>query len=118
MMKAWQTLLREGDPVRREPALTTDRVDRMRRAVLAAEPQPRTTSWPMRLTVASALGLLAAAGGWLHQASSDDRPLPPPRTSDRSGTAAVDSGERRQLQFSTPGGTRVIWVFNSDFDKR
>jgi hypothetical protein len=22
---------------------------------------------------------------------------------------------RRQLQFATPGGTRIIWVFNPDF---
>jgi hypothetical protein len=24
--------------------------------------------------------------------------------------------EQRQLQFSTPGGTRIIWVFNSEFE--
>ena len=26
------------------------------------------------------------------------------------------AGERRQLQFDTPGGTRIIWIFNSEFD--
>ena len=116
-MKRWQTLLRDGDPVHTEPALPEDSVDRIRRAVLMAETPPRSTSWTMRLTVASALGLLVAAGGWLHQATGD-RPLPPPPTGDGSGTPSADRGERRQLQFSTPGGTRVIWVFNSNFDKR
>jgi hypothetical protein len=24
--------------------------------------------------------------------------------------------ERRQLQFASPGGTRIIWVFDSDFN--
>jgi hypothetical protein len=34
--------------------------------------------------------------------------------------AAVDTpsspAEQRQLQFATPGGTRIIWVFNPEFD--
>jgi hypothetical protein len=39
--------------------------------------------------------------------------VPPP------GTALLeDNGERRQLQFATPGGTRIIWVFNSEFEMR
>jgi len=117
-MTNWQTLLREGDPVRREPALPDDSVDRIRRAVLTAEPQPRSTSWTMRVTVASALGLLVAAGGWLRETHESDRPLPPSQTNDRGGTPSADTGERRQLQFATPGGTRVIWVFNSDFNER
>jgi len=29
--------------------------------------------------------------------------------------APAPEGERRQLQFSTPGGTRIIWVFDSEF---
>ena len=40
---------------------------------------------------------------------------------DASGGAVVskpddDRAETRQLQFATPGGTRIIWVFNSEFD--
>jgi hypothetical protein len=31
-----------------------------------------------------------------------------------TGTEA--SVPNRQLQFLTPGGTRIIWVFNSEFD--
>jgi hypothetical protein len=30
-------------------------------------------------------------------------------------TDGSDRENRRQLQFATPGGTRVIWVFDSKF---
>jgi hypothetical protein len=34
-----------------------------------------------------------------------------------SDSDVVREPERaRQLQFSTPGGTRIIWIFNSDLD--
>jgi hypothetical protein len=33
-------------------------------------------------------------------------------------TDLVRPGERRQLQFATPGGTRIIWTFDSDFSVR
>jgi len=38
-----------------------------------------------------------------------------------TGTATKTIGSRaatpnRQLQFLTPGGTRIIWVFNQDLD--
>jgi hypothetical protein len=27
----------------------------------------------------------------------------------------VDAGERRQVQFATPGGTRIIWTLDPEF---
>jgi hypothetical protein len=41
-----------------------------------------------------------------------------------NGRAAIDEpvapeqteSGKRQLQFATPGGTRIIWVFDSDFE--
>jgi hypothetical protein len=30
----------------------------------------------------------------------------------------AESPQQQQLQFSTPGGTRIIWVFNSEFELR
>jgi len=46
------------------------------------------------------------------------KPLPEVRNSDRgavSTIAAPVTGERRQVQLIAPGGTRVIWIFNADF---
>ena len=43
-------------------------------------------------------------------ADRDDRILPIALEEPAPG-----GGERRQLQFSTPGGTRIIWVFDPGF---
>jgi hypothetical protein len=32
------------------------------------------------------------------------------------GAGIHEEAERRQLQFVTPGGTRIIWTFNSEFE--
>lgn len=118
-MKTWQALLREGDPVAHEPALTVDSVARMRRDVLAAaEPQARSRFWTMRVIVASALGLLIAIGAWPRETATRQPLASTPEAGDRATAPASDGGGRRQLQFSTPGGTRVIWVFDSNFNTR
>ena len=33
-----------------------------------------------------------------------------------STVAEPAPGERRQVQLIAPGGTRVIWIFNADFE--
>ena len=33
-----------------------------------------------------------------------------------SAQTALRLAERRQLQFATPGGTRIIWVFDPEFN--
>ncbi len=37
-------------------------------------------------------------------------PIDPSTTSMK----VLADGERRQLQFSTPGGTRIIWIFDQN----
>jgi hypothetical protein len=41
-----------------------------------------------------------------------------PESGDAALAAATEGapGDRQQLQFSTPGGTRIIWVFDPGFD--
>ena len=43
-------------------------------------------------------------------------PATAPVTSDPLAAVGGSSadGERRQLQFSTPGGTRIIWIFDQN----
>ena len=47
----------------------------------------------------------------------DARPVDAPSVAAPSGDVIPASApaEVRQLQFATPGGTRIIWVFNPDF---
>jgi hypothetical protein len=51
-----------------------------------------------------------------HQVMVDPVPAaetPEPLTA--IGGSGGDGGDRRQLQFSTPGGTRIIWIFDQNF---
>jgi hypothetical protein len=56
-------------------------------------------------TVAVALVIGAFAGTEFH-----------PNETRVANPSPSRSGEHRQVQFETPGGTRVIWVLNSDLD--
>ena len=47
-MKTWQTLLRDGDPVAREPGLSPDEADRIRRRVLSDNEAAPATGRPVR----------------------------------------------------------------------
>jgi hypothetical protein len=106
-------LLRKGDPIGREPTLGEDEVARMRRAVLGAErarpPRFRTA----QVVVAALLSLVVGLGAWVQRFDPSRNPPAEPVLG-----APAAAGERRQLQFATPGGTRVIWVFDSNFNVR
>jgi len=115
-MKDVGDLLREADPVAREGRLPPDDINRMRRAVVAAvdRESPTAVWWPTPILVAATVAVTLVAGGvvgrWLpsHDAAT---------AGDRGGAApaAPASPERRQLQFASPGGTRIIWVFDPEF---
>src|SRR5262245_21931112 len=116
-MERWQQLLRDGDPVSRDPSLTSEDVDRIRRSMLNTEPGPARLTWLPRMAVASAVTAALVAAVWIGRSVGGPRPdadsytagaiQPDPGRSNGSHSAA----ERRQVQFATPGGTRVIWVF-------
>ena len=108
-----------GDPVARERPLSVDDADAMRRAVVAAADASEAggASWPrpvfVAATVAATILVGVALGVGLPRAGR--RAVPP-----QAHSARVDAGvpleERRQLQFATPGGTRIIWVFDPAFN--
>jgi hypothetical protein len=109
----WRTRLRAGDPAL-DGDLDVEAAAEIRRRILAAV-QPATLQtwpWPRPMLVAATLALTIAAG------AAAGRQLAPP-TADTATRAAVQGAgttdERRQLQFSTPGGTRIIWVFDPQF---
>lgn len=119
-MKDWRSRLREGDPAR-DAEMSADNVRRIRSVVLAAAHDADRSegfTWPRSfvlttaaLTVTCAVALVA-----LQQNISETR-----RAAGVSGAAVTISEsnpvvQRQQLQFATPGGTRIIWVFDSEFD--
>ena len=99
--------LRTTDPVAHEPGLSETEVQVMRRAIVAAATDAHHAGWsPWRLAVAGTLAFTVVLAVFISTVFAPVRPAPaePPAT------------EQRQLQFETPGGTRVVWVFNSQFD--
>jgi len=114
--------LRDADPLgperddRDEPGLSPADAQAIRRAMVTAlDARPTAPlSWPHPLAIAATVALTLAAGVIV------GRRLPPPRDARdvpamAHAVGAPIDGELRQLQFATPGGTRVIWVFNPDF---
>ena len=110
-MKSLQEHLKDADPVAQEPPLSLEHVLQMRRAIWTSRRTVRSrhvrthrAAW----TITAAAVTVAVAAGvsrWEHTRTGGAAP---------AGEAAATAAPR-QLQFATPGGTRVIWVFNPDF---
>lgn len=100
-------LLQEGDPILHEGEIGKDDARRIRTHVLSLSDHAQRGTNRV-LTAALATGLLAAvvAAGWFVRPADIDTDVVPP------------IAMRSQLQISTPGGTRVIWFFNSELDVR
>ena len=110
-------LLADSDPIGAEPALHQADVEAMRRRVLSTRTPQLAHGWTWTLTLATALTVLVIAGVGLTRRGA----VIPGKASTPSAVVAQQRDEtdgRRQLQFATPGGTRVIWVFNADFETR
>jgi hypothetical protein len=118
-MKNLADILREGDPAA-DSDLSPLQVNAMRRVVLDGARRPPNlidvvrTPWHQPLAMATMVALMIAAGIVTgRRLAIDDGGAP---VGPRPETARPAPAEqRRQLQFSTPGGTRVIWVFDPEF---
>jgi hypothetical protein len=115
-MKDIRTWLREGDPLSPDEAIPQDALEAMRQKVVAearGAGAPRL-GWFQPLAMAAMAALILVAGvvavRWT--------PAPAPAIeADATGPTEPGAG-RRQMQFSTPGGTRIIWVFDPDFQMK
>jgi hypothetical protein len=105
-MKYWQQILRESDPGRERMDAETSA--RMREQVVRTgrAAARSATVWPMRLALAAfaCLVLMMSLLATQRPVAVPDQPAP-----------SVAGTERRQIQFATPGGTRIIWEINPDF---
>jgi hypothetical protein len=103
-----------GDPLADAPALPPDEVQQMRRAVVAAARGPAPAWWPRPVMVGATIAATLVAGVLIgRRLPHADPPALLP--------AGIVEGQtvepaRRQVQFDTPGGTRIIWVIDPDFD--
>jgi hypothetical protein len=103
--------LRDADPVPREPGLSPDTVASLRRAVIAAaETAPvRAHLWGRQLAMAACLAVMVLTGVLAA------RRVPAAVRDAADPLAAPGSAHRTQVQFSTPGGTRIIWTLDPGF---
>src|SRR6476660_96426 len=113
-MKDIGRLLRDGDPVALEPEMSASDIQAVRRAVLAAlaTTDRATSRWPGPLLAGAAVTAALAAGVFLGLRTPAPRVSPMEIASTHASEA---ESAHRQLQFASPGGTRIIWVFDSEF---
>jgi hypothetical protein len=106
--------LREADPVGREPGLTPEAVAELRRVVVTAAQEPARASFSTvmlrTVAVAAAAALIVGAG-----TIAKRRAPAPTVTPGATPAAAPAAAERTQVQFSTPGGTRIVWTIDPSF---
>lgn len=105
-MKTWREKLQENDPGAQR--MDVDAAARMRDVVVrtAMAAAPSAAAWPMRFALAAFACLVLMLSVFGTQRRIDLAP-------ERVGPVAAT--ERRQIQFVTPGGTRIIWEINPSF---
>ena len=101
-----------GEPLAEHEALTPDVAQVIRQALLVAarDAVPAAPLWrrPFALAaVAAALAIVSGIVGHRSGAATED-------TLPVVADGAAGEVDCRQLQFATPGGTRIIWVFDDN----
>jgi hypothetical protein len=111
-VKQW---LKRGDPLEVDPQMPSLDAQRMRRVVVnaaATAPPVRPFKWLGPVLMAGALAACVILGvrvaTRLHPAQET--------VAHEQATPPAAGGGRRQLSFATPGGTRIIWTFNKDWE--
>ncbi|HEU4937767.1 MAG TPA: hypothetical protein VFT39_15010 [Vicinamibacterales bacterium] len=128
-MSNWRGAMREAVERDEQDHLSPDEAQAMRRLVVAAvsdaAPERAAFPWMRRpVLVAATIVAIISVGvvTGLRWDLSNRSPQAPATevASQASGTdathAANVTSQNRQLQFMTAGGTRIIWVFNSELD--
>jgi hypothetical protein len=111
--------LRDADPLAHEGAMSSEHADAIRRVVVTAgwRTLNEATFWPRPLWVAATIVLTLSAGIVAGRLSAPESPVHRRPTDTRLTIASSPAaGGRRQVQFATPGGTRIIWVLNAEFN--
>ena len=116
-MKELRDWLKDGDPVASDPGPSDADLQRMRRAIVAAVESHDSPfadwargSWAAATVV---VGITIAIGmsRWMEHPSNIPGTHQSATSADRVEIAAP-----RQMQLIAPRGTRVIWIFNDEFN--
>jgi hypothetical protein len=114
-MRDLKKRLVDGDPIAREPGMSDDDVQAMRRTIVVeARLQPASapmSSWLRPLALAAALAACLVLGISIGMRLGSDVPLSSSRPA-----ATPTRDVRRQLQMTSPGGTRIIWTFHEHLE--
>ena len=112
-MKNLRDLLKDADPLAAEAPLLDADLQRIRRVVVTSDARAASPSaaWsPVRwAALAVAIAVVAGLGVQRWPALSRE-------PADVRAEPEQPSPSRRQVQFITAGGTRIVWVFNSEFE--
>ena len=124
-MKNLRTLLEQSDPLRDEPALSTMDAREIRRTILGAVETMSAALFPRALPLAALVVVMVVAGAAagrrlaVHAPAQTVNELAAVRGgSVNAAGRPVANVERRQVQFATPGGTRIIWTIDPNFQLR
>ena len=116
-MTDWRNRLRDADRAL-DRELEPKAAQRLRRSVLASASSVAPGPWMWSRTfAATAAALTLVCAGLLAALQGGDLRGAPPADATKAALAQDDAPpERQQLHFSTPGGTRIIWVFDPAFE--
>ena len=112
-MKDLHALLTAADPVRDTPELSAEEAQAIRRVVVVAARSEATAirPWPGAVPIAAVVVVMIAVG-----ITAGRKMAPPDEFVEIAAGALVEPGERTQVQFETPGGTRIIWTLDPEFE--
>jgi hypothetical protein len=126
-MSDWRSAIREAAEQEQQDHLSAEEAQAMRRVVVAAvsdaAPERAPSPWMRRpvLVVATvvaviSVGIVTGLRLDLTNRQPSVTQLVPEAAPIGTASTANAITPNRQLQFVTAGGTRIIWVFNSDLD--
>ncbi len=117
-------ILRRGDPGASGAGPTREEIARMRQAILRGAETRRAPAAGFRLAAAGALAALLLVGGLALWKIDPGRPpgpgaepaARPAGETRRSETGPPERKGVRVIHFVTPGGTRVVWSLDPEFN--
>jgi hypothetical protein len=126
-MSDWRSAMREAAGQEQQDHLSAEEAQAMRRVVVAAvrdaAPDRAASPWTGRrvlvaatIVVVISVGIATGLRLDLSNRQPSATPVVPEAVPVDTTNTAHATTPNRQLQFVTAGGTRIIWVFNSDLD--
>jgi hypothetical protein len=115
-MRDLRSELQRSDPLAREGGPSPGDVELMRHRILSSRPPVTPRRVGARLVLAVVLAVAAVSGALLTRSRLSPDRSDPPGDARVGGNGGVSAS--RQVQYRTPGGTRVFWTLNPNLEVR